>query len=126
MQTWQGVWLTLLIAITPTHQAHYPELMKDVKIRVIELMDHVLSTYDRKIGEYTAERFSRAGMVRVLASLPCPACSSSASTRPYMLGDHQQQVHGLTACWQAAHATQLMVPKPWLLRAAALQALSWC
>lgn len=42
-------------------QEHYPELMKDVKIRVIELMDHVLSTYDRKISEYTAERFARAG-----------------------------------------------------------------
>jgi NADH dehydrogenase FAD-containing subunit len=42
-------------------QEHYPELMKDVKIRVIELMDHVLSTYDRKISEYTAKRFARAG-----------------------------------------------------------------
>jgi hypothetical protein len=42
-------------------QEHYPELMKDVKIRIIELMDHVLSTYDRKISEYTAKRFSRAG-----------------------------------------------------------------
>jgi len=47
---------------------HYPELMKDVKIRVIELMDHVLSTYDRKIGEYTAQRFARAGIELVLNS----------------------------------------------------------
>lgn len=44
-------------------QEHYPELMKDVKIRIIELMDHVLSTYDRKISEYTAKRFARAGML---------------------------------------------------------------
>lgn len=42
-------------------QEHYPDLMKDVKIRIIELMDHVLSTYDRKISEYTAKRFARAG-----------------------------------------------------------------
>ena len=42
-------------------QEHYPQLMKDVKIRVVELMDYVLSTYDRKIGEYTAQRFARAG-----------------------------------------------------------------
>lgn len=28
--------------------------VKDVSIRVIELMDHVLSMYDRAIGEYTA------------------------------------------------------------------------
>lgn len=47
---------------------HYPELMKDVKIRIIELMDHVLSTYDRKISEYTAKRFSRAGIDLVLNS----------------------------------------------------------
>jgi hypothetical protein len=42
-------------------QAHYPELLKDVRIRVIELMDYVLSTYDRKIGEYTNKQFERAG-----------------------------------------------------------------
>lgn len=45
---------------------HYPELMKDVKIRVIELMDYVLSTYDRKIGEFTAQQFERAGIELVL------------------------------------------------------------
>lgn len=39
-------------------------MMKDVKIRIIELMDHVLSTYDRKISEYTAKRFNRAGQVQ--------------------------------------------------------------
>lgn len=105
--------------------------MKDVKIRVIELMDHVLSTYDRKIGEYTAERFSRAGRVWVLALLPCPGCLYQRSTRPCMHGGHQQQLHGPTACWQVAHATgnidtQLVMPLPWLLHAAALQALSWC
>jgi hypothetical protein len=42
-------------------QAHYPELLKDVRIRVIELMDYVLSTYDRKIGEFTHKQFERAG-----------------------------------------------------------------
>ena len=30
-----------------------------VRIRVIELMDHVLSTYDREISDYTAGLFSR-------------------------------------------------------------------
>lgn len=40
----------------------YPDLIKDVRIRVVELMDHVLSTYDRKIGEYTAKLFKRQGM----------------------------------------------------------------
>jgi hypothetical protein len=32
-----------------------------VKIRVVELMDYVLSTYDRRIGEYTARMFKRQG-----------------------------------------------------------------
>jgi NADH dehydrogenase FAD-containing subunit len=50
-------------------QEHYPELMKDVKIRIIELMDHVLSTYDRKISEYTAKRFARAGAHTAFAPL---------------------------------------------------------
>lgn len=39
----------------------YPELIQDVQIRVVELMDHVLSTYDRQIGIYTAEQFKRSG-----------------------------------------------------------------
>eukprot|EP00882_Tetradesmus_deserticola_P003879 GHRQ01004103.1.p1 GENE.GHRQ01004103.1~~GHRQ01004103.1.p1 ORF type:complete len:615 (+),score=301.43 GHRQ01004103.1:630-2474(+) len=47
-------------------KAHYPELLKDVRIRVIELMDYVLSTYDRKIGEFTNKQFERAGIELVL------------------------------------------------------------
>jgi NADH:ubiquinone reductase (non-electrogenic) len=56
-------------------QEHYPNLMKDVKIRIIELMDHVLSTYDRKISEYTAKRFNRAGQVQGL--FMCLHCQAS-------------------------------------------------
>lgn len=38
-----------------------------MSIRVIELMDHVLSMYDRAIGEYTA------GEQPALQSLKCPS-----------------------------------------------------
>eukprot|EP00878_Enallax_costatus_P042699 GHUV01050146.1.p1 GENE.GHUV01050146.1~~GHUV01050146.1.p1 ORF type:complete len:222 (+),score=80.95 GHUV01050146.1:935-1600(+) len=58
---------------------HYPGLMKDVKIRVIELMDYVLSTYDRKIGEFTAQQFERAGAHALtpagITNLRCPCYS---------------------------------------------------
>lgn len=37
----------------------YPDLIKDVRIAVIELQDHVLSTYDRRISEYTRQIFTR-------------------------------------------------------------------
>lgn len=37
----------------------YPDLVGLVRIRVIELQDHVLSTYDREISTYTASEFSR-------------------------------------------------------------------
>ena len=37
----------------------YPDLIKHVRIRIVELQDHVLSTYDRAISAYTAELFSR-------------------------------------------------------------------
>lgn len=46
----------------------YPNLIKDVEIRIIELMDHVLSTYDRAISVYTGEQFKRAGVKLVLNS----------------------------------------------------------
>ncbi|WIA41047.1 hypothetical protein OEZ86_004683 [Tetradesmus obliquus] len=46
--------------------AHYPQLMPDVRIRVVELMDTVLSTFDRQIGEFTAQQFKRSGIELVL------------------------------------------------------------
>ena len=39
----------------------YPDLVPYVRIRIIELQDHVLSTYDREISNYTAQEFSRRG-----------------------------------------------------------------
>ena len=52
----------------------YPELMPYVRIRVIELQDHVLSTYDREISKYTAQEFSRQ------AQLPCKCPFHAVST----------------------------------------------
>jgi NADH:ubiquinone reductase (non-electrogenic) len=46
----------------------YPSLMADVKLRVVELTDHLLSTYDRKISAYAAENFKRAGIESLLNS----------------------------------------------------------
>ncbi|KAG2486568.1 hypothetical protein HYH03_014738 [Edaphochlamys debaryana] len=46
----------------------YPNIAKDASIYIIELMDHVLSTYDRQISIYTAEQFKRAGVKLVLNS----------------------------------------------------------
>lgn len=47
----------------------YGDLTKDVQIRVVELMDHVLSTYDRAISIYTAKEFKRAGAQACRAGL---------------------------------------------------------
>lgn len=46
----------------------YPSLIPDVRISIVELMDHVLSTYDRAISIYTGEQFKRAGIALVLNS----------------------------------------------------------
>ena len=37
----------------------YPKLMKYVNIKLVELQDHVLSTYDRAISAYTKTEFER-------------------------------------------------------------------
>lgn len=37
----------------------YPELISDVRIRIIELQSHLLSTYDRAISDYTKRVFDR-------------------------------------------------------------------
>jgi NADH:ubiquinone reductase (non-electrogenic) len=38
----------------------YPDIIKDVKISVVELQDHILSMYDRKISDYAAKQFFRS------------------------------------------------------------------
>ena len=40
----------------------YPQLMGDVNIRIIELQDHILSTYDREISNYTQQQFGRCAV----------------------------------------------------------------
>lgn len=42
----------------------YPDIWKDARVCLVELQDHVLSTYDRRISDYTSQLFSRQ------ASLP--------------------------------------------------------
>ena len=37
----------------------YPKLMQYVSIKLVELQDHVLSTYDRAISAYTKTEFER-------------------------------------------------------------------
>ncbi|GFR46087.1 hypothetical protein Agub_g7573, partial [Astrephomene gubernaculifera] len=46
----------------------YPNIVKDASIQIVELMDHVLSTYDRAISLYTHEHFKRAGVKLILNS----------------------------------------------------------
>lgn len=42
----------------------YPDIWRDARVCLVELQDHVLSTYDRRISDYTSQLFSRQ------ASLP--------------------------------------------------------
>lgn len=46
----------------------YPDQVQDFSIKVVDLMSHVLSTYDRKISNYTAETFKRNGIDLILNS----------------------------------------------------------
>jgi len=46
----------------------YPRLMKHVAIKVVELQDHVLGTYDRAISDFTRGEFERSGIQLVLNS----------------------------------------------------------
>ena len=47
----------------------YPTLAKSVaQVRLVELQDHILSTYDREISEYAAQLFGRWCSYRTLRS----------------------------------------------------------
>ena len=43
----------------------YPEIWKDSRVCLVELQDHVLSTYDRKISDYTSQLFSRQDTLKI-------------------------------------------------------------
>lgn len=45
--------------ITEDLRRVYPQLMPHVSIKLIELQDHVLSTYDRAISDFTRREFER-------------------------------------------------------------------
>ena len=70
----------------------YPELMPYVRIRVIELQDHVLSTYDREISKYTAQEFSRQSLlpwpVVCLETPPSTDFGKVTLDMALTLGDH--------------------------------------
>lgn len=42
-------------------QNTFPDLMQYVRIRVVEMLDHVLATYNPRAGEYTEKLWKRAG-----------------------------------------------------------------
>ena len=37
----------------------YPEIIASSCVKLVELQDHILSTYDREIADYTSNLFSR-------------------------------------------------------------------
>jgi len=53
-------------------QNDFPDLMPFVKIKVVEMLDHVLATYNPRAGEYTAKLWKRQG--ELLESLRSCAC----------------------------------------------------
>lgn len=52
------------------------DIIKDCRVRIIELQDHLLSTYDRAISEYTDRQFERAGIELVLNSKVLEVCGN--------------------------------------------------
>ena len=54
----------------------YPQLAKDIsRVRLVELQDHILSTYDREISDYTAQLFGRCGFHQCPTS-QAPRCTN--------------------------------------------------
>ena len=80
----------------------YPDLIKHVRIRIVELQDHVLSTYDRAISAYTAELFSRcaAAQSRTLDQ-EAADCTGGLDVRPplrRLSGWHCKPLHAFLLC----------------------------
>lgn len=51
----------LFAAACPVVQNTFPDLMQYTKIQVVEMMDHVLATYNPRAGAYTEKLWRREG-----------------------------------------------------------------
>ncbi|KAL0037414.1 hypothetical protein WJX79_006840 [Trebouxia sp. C0005] len=76
---------------------YYPHICKDAKVRLVELQDHVLSTYDRKISEYTSKLFSRNG-VEVLINTKVESIDADALT---LVSQGKEEKHSQTVAYGA-------------------------
>ncbi|DBA82616.1 TPA: tubulin alpha 1, variant 2 [Trebouxia sp. C0004] len=76
---------------------YYPHICKDAKVRLVELQDHVLSTYDRKISEYTSKLFSRNG-VEVLINTKVESIDADALT---LVSQGKEDKHSQTVAYGA-------------------------
>ncbi|KAK9846148.1 hypothetical protein WJX84_008483 [Apatococcus fuscideae] len=88
----------------------YPQLAKDVaRVRLVELQDHILSTYDREISDYAAQLFSRNGIDLVLN---CKVTSISKGSVQITYNDGNTVDYPFGACvWATGVAKNPLVTK---------------
>uniref|UniRef100_A0A061RCA7 NADH:ubiquinone reductase (non-electrogenic) n=1 Tax=Tetraselmis sp. GSL018 TaxID=582737 RepID=A0A061RCA7_9CHLO len=72
----------------------YPELMRYVRIRLVENKDHVLGTYNRTISEYTAKQFERSGIELVVNNRVKAVEASSVQVSNSKTGEMQHIEYG--------------------------------
>lgn len=77
----------------------YPEIWKDARVCLVELQDHVLSTYDRKISDYTSQLFSRQvtsafSLVRTTFNMVSFCSPAPRSSFGHLKSQHR--CHGIT------------------------------
>ena len=77
----------------------YPEIWKDARVCLVELQDHVLSTYDRKISDYTSQLFSRQvtsafSLVRTTFNMVSFCSPAPRSSFGHLKSQHR--CHGVT------------------------------
>lgn len=76
-QDWY-LWWTLLLLLLLCAQNSFPELMRYARIQVVEMLDHVLATYNPRAGEYTEKLWKREG-----ECLPAGACHTVTRLVPF-------------------------------------------
>ncbi|KAK9863618.1 hypothetical protein WJX84_002828 [Apatococcus fuscideae] len=88
----------------------YPTLAKSVaRVRLVELQDHILSTYDREISEYAAQLFGRNGIDLVLN---CKVTSISDGSVQITYNDGNKVDIAFGACvWATGVAKNPLVTK---------------
>lgn len=90
------------------------DIAKYASVQIVELQDHVLSTYDRRLAEYATERFQRNGIKTILNSRVVQVNRGSIIVADKLTNEEREISFGICVwCTGKLHMIRSTQPRSW-------------